>query len=201
MPSFGRYELAAELVRRIRGELWTRRARHVDSPSATGHDLGGARASGHGRTDPVNDLTASHASRLGRALATLIWLVGMLLVPLPATAAEAPTFAERLEGQHILDDARLISDAQEERLSGELQEFLAETGVDLVVYTRQLQPVGSLADARDQATELVVRLGRSVGRTGSAPRCSGTSTRRGTRLASASRLVASSRSGSTARTG
>ena len=103
----------------------------------------------------MNDLTASHASRLGRALATLIWLVGMLLVPLSATAAEAPTFAERLEGQHILDDARLISDAQEERLSEELQEFLAETGVDLVVYTRQLQPVGSLAEARDQATELV----------------------------------------------
>jgi uncharacterized membrane protein YgcG len=92
---------------------------------------------------------------LGPRLAALAWLAAALLLPLPAAAGQAPTFAERLAGQHILDDARLITDDQERRLAQTLEDFQAETGVDLVVYTRQSQPVGTLGEAREQAAELI----------------------------------------------
>ena len=198
MPSFGRYELAAELVRRDPARARSTRrgpSRLTTSPAGPPARVptaaGAAPPAPAGRRSMTRRDAAGVATRRCRQGACAALVMARRRCSscrCPRRAAEAPRFAERARGQHILDDARLIDDADEQRLPAELQELLAETGVDLVVYTRRAA-AGRLARRGPRAGHASSSPnGRSVARTGSARRCCGTSTRRATRHGSASPL-------------
>ncbi|CAN5846988.1 hypothetical protein BH23CHL8_BH23CHL8_24020 [soil metagenome] len=109
-------------------------------------------------------MTAASARRRGRkgtarprglALAVLACLLSVLSVAGGALAQEL-TFPERSEGQHVLDDARVVDDESEATLQEQLLELRTSTGVDIVVYTQQKDPAGARQGARNDAARLVV---------------------------------------------
>jgi uncharacterized membrane protein YgcG len=98
--------------------------------------------------------TAAQARRLVLALVPIMLLLAMA----PATAAqteEETVFPERGEGVHIQDEARIINGVDEEALQADLQGLLEDTGIDIVIYTQQLERVGDRRDARDEAARLL----------------------------------------------
>lgn len=98
---------------------------------------------------------ASHGPwpRLAATLAAVLALL-LLLSPL-ALAQDETVFPERGPDVHILDDARIINGVDEEALEEELRALLADTGLDLVVYTQQKDRVGARRDARNDAAQLL----------------------------------------------
>ena len=84
-------------------------------------------------------------------------LVVLLLTLAPAAAAQdgGIILATREAGVHIVDEARVINGVDEETLQADLQALLEESGVDIVVYTRQQERVGARRDARDDAAEVL----------------------------------------------
>ena len=85
----------------------------------------------------------------------MLSLVLVALAPVVAAQTEEVVFPERGEGVHIQDDARIINGVDEETLQADLQALLEDTGIDIVVYTQQLERVGDRRDARDEATRLL----------------------------------------------
>lgn len=92
--------------------------------------------------------------RLGRALASALTLL-LVLAPLAAAQDDEAVYPERGGDVHILDDARIIDAIEEEALEAELQGLLADTGLDIVVYTQQKDGVGARRDARNEAARLL----------------------------------------------
>jgi uncharacterized membrane protein YgcG len=89
-------------------------------------------------------------------LLTLLVLHLLALTPsVVAQTEEQVVFPERGEGIHIQDEARIINGVDEESLQADLQALLADTGIDLVIYTNELERVGDRRDARDEAARLL----------------------------------------------
>jgi uncharacterized membrane protein YgcG len=91
------------------------------------------------------------------ALAMLA-LLALLLSPL-AVAQEAPTYAEREDGAHIVDQAGVFSETELATVEDELLAFFEETGIDIVVYTQQKAKVGARKGAQDEAAALLQEWG------------------------------------------
>jgi uncharacterized membrane protein YgcG len=88
-------------------------------------------------------------------LVAALWAILLVLSPAGPALGQELTFPERLEGQQVLDDARVIDDEAEATLQGQLVELRATTGVDIVVYTQPKEPVGARQGARNDAARLV----------------------------------------------
>ncbi len=84
-------------------------------------------------------------------LATLL----LTLAPLAVAQVEEEPFPTRGEGVHIVDEAKIINGVDEAQVEADLQALLADTGMDIVVYTRQQDRVGARRDARDDAARLL----------------------------------------------
>jgi uncharacterized membrane protein YgcG len=84
----------------------------------------------------------------GPAALLLVVLAALLLAP----AALAQTvYADRSEGMHIADQARIFDEVNEADVEAELATFLSETGIDIAVYTQTRTKPGTLRNARSEA--------------------------------------------------
>jgi uncharacterized membrane protein YgcG len=85
-------------------------------------------------------------------------LLGLLLSlwagPLLA-AQEREALPERGDGDHVHDDARVINGVDEQALETELQALQQDGDIDIVIFTQELQPVGTRAGAREDATRVL----------------------------------------------
>jgi uncharacterized membrane protein YgcG len=89
-------------------------------------------------------------------LPALLVVLLLALTPVAVLAqADQEPFGPRGEGVHIVDEAKIINGVDEEQLQADLQALLADTGIDIVVYTREQERVGARRDARDDAERLL----------------------------------------------
>ena len=108
---------------------------------------------------PAVDLLAAPAGvRAARHLAGLLATIATLLLilaPLVAAQTDEEPFPARADGVHIVDDAKLLNGVDEAQLEADLQALLADSGIDIVVYTREQERVGARRDARADAARLL----------------------------------------------
>ena len=100
----------------------------------------------------------SGRDRAGRRLAVaLAWVVLLMLALAPLTMAQdaALQYEERGDGIHIVDEAGVLSGADEDSTQEDLQVLIDETGVDIVVYTQRKDRVGARKGAQQEAAALL----------------------------------------------
>ena len=145
MPSFGRYELSAELVRRLRPP--SRPCRLPPAPVPDDRLTSGAappmRGAVLGYAPPV--MHGRRRAGLHRVISAVVAGMWLLLMLAGTVLAAGPPFPDRPANTHILDDANVFNKPPEEGVEEGLRAVLDSRGVDVVVYT---QVKGS---ARDQA--------------------------------------------------
>jgi uncharacterized membrane protein YgcG len=98
------------------------------------------------------------AARLASAATLLVsTIVTLMLVLAPLTLAqnEGSRFQDRSPGQHVFDPAGVLDEAVEQSVEERLQGQLEDTGIDVVVYVKRKQPVGSRPGARSDARALL----------------------------------------------
>jgi uncharacterized membrane protein YgcG len=95
---------------------------------------------------------------LVRRLALLLTLLVaslLILAPLVAAQDEADPFPARGEGVHIVDQAKIINGVDEAQAQADLEALFEESGIDVVIYTREQARVGARRDAREDAARLL----------------------------------------------
>ena len=100
---------------------------------------------------PAGVRAARHLTGLLATIATLL----LILAPLAAAQTDEEPFPARADGVHIVDDAKLLNGVDEAQLQADLQALLADSGIDIVVYTREQERVGARRDARADAARLL----------------------------------------------
>jgi len=100
-------------------------------------------------------------SRARRTMvAALALAVVLLLAFVPLVAAQAGNaYEERVDGQHILDDAGVFDGINRSATEEALLAFKEETGVDIAVYTQKKGKGGVRKDARKDAAALLEEWG------------------------------------------
>ena len=151
MPSFGRYEQSAELVRRVRREL-AATSRRRPRPHDGGHGGDASRPSAD-RRRAAPDACASGRARMAH----------------PASAAPASSWrppprcpgaggrAARTRRWASTSSTALASSmaSTQQDLEAELQALLEDSGIDIVVFTQEQQPVGTRGTAREDAARVL----------------------------------------------
>jgi uncharacterized membrane protein YgcG len=96
-----------------------------------------------------------------RRLATAVTAMVLLMLALaPLTVAQnRAKYTEREAGAHIVDEARLLTNAQEDAVELDLVALLEEAGLDIVVYTQEKARVGARKGAREEAEALLLEWG------------------------------------------
>jgi uncharacterized membrane protein YgcG len=86
-------------------------------------------------------------------------LMTMLLLSYAAPVAfgqgDQLSYVERAEGQHVFDGAKVLDPDIVETLDAQLRARSEQTGIDIVIYTRELSPPGARGPARDDAAGVV----------------------------------------------
>ena len=85
------------------------------------------------------------------------WAVLLVLTLTPATLAQDDElkYAERGDGVHVFDDARVIAQDIEAEVQESLQLLQDETGIDIAVYTQQKNRVGARKGAQEEAAAVL----------------------------------------------